>query len=124
MTQGSSNDETTAADGIGGLQLLPGLLEYSSRAKGHVLKPVQLLAGISSSGNISAEIFRIALSWQATLKVRPPLDSARPLNPETSRARIEALSKVGRLSTATRVCHQLDCHLKGNPAFPLRLQRH
>lgn len=53
-----------------------------------------------------------------TLRARLPLDNARPINPGTTRARIEALSKVGRLSSATRVCQQLDSHLKGLPATP------
>ena len=118
LDQAVSPDEMTAADGVGAFQLLPGLIEYSSRAKGAALSPAQLLAGITASGNISDEIFRIALSWQATIRPRRPLDHSRPLNPELIRARIEALSKVGRLSSATRVCKNLDAHLKGEPALP------
>jgi Reverse transcriptase (RNA-dependent DNA polymerase) len=103
---------------VGAFQLLPGLLQYSSRAKGAVLTPAQLLAGITASGDISHEILRVAYSWQATLRARPPLDHTRPLNPEATRARIEALSKVGRLSSATRVCKNLDNHLKGRSPAP------
>ena len=117
LQQALSADETLAADGVGAFQLLPGLIEYSSRAKPG-LSPAQVLAGLLSTGNTSAEVFRIALSWKSTIRARLPLDNARPINPETTRARIEALSKVGRLSPATRVCHALDHHLKGLPATP------
>jgi hypothetical protein len=57
----------------------------------------------------------IASSWQCSIRARPPLDHTRPLNPELTRARIESLCKVGRFSSATRVCRKLDGHLKGNP---------
>jgi hypothetical protein len=38
--------------------------------------------------------------------------------PADTRARIESLCKVGRFSSATRVCRKLDDHLKGNPPAP------
>ena len=112
LDQAISANEVVSADGVGAFQLLPGLIEYSSRDKGSVLSPAQLVAGITASGNISFEIFRIASSWQTTIRSRPPLDHTRPLNPEITRARIEALSKVGRL------CKKLDAHLKGESYLP------
>ena len=118
LDQAVSADEVVSADGVGAFQLLPGLIEYSSREKGFLPSPAQLLAGITASGNISPEIFRIVSSWQMTILPRPPLDHTRPLNPEITRARIEALSKVGRLSSATRVCKKLDAHLKGELYLP------
>ena len=118
LDQAISADEVVSADGVGAFQLLPGLIEYSSREKGSVLSLAQLLAGITASGNVSFEIFRIASSWQTMIRPRPPLDHTRPLNPEITRTRIEALSKVGRLSSATRVCKKLDAHLKGEPYLP------
>ena len=118
LDQAISPDQHVAADGVGAFQLLPGLIEYSSRSKGTVLSPAQLLTGITASANISHEIFRIASAWQATIRPRAPLDHTRPPNPEIIRARIEALSKVGRLSSATRVCKSLDAHLKGEPSLP------
>ena len=118
LDQAVSIDQHAAADGVGAFQLLPGLIEYSSRSKGAVLSPAQLLAGIAASANISHEIFRVASSWLSTIRPRAPFDHTLPRNPETTRARIEALSKVGRLSSATRVCKSLDAHLKGEPALP------
>jgi Reverse transcriptase (RNA-dependent DNA polymerase) len=115
LDQAVSQNAVIAADGVAAFQLLPGLVEYSSRSKGHVLSPAQLLAGITSSGNISHEILNIASSWQSSIRARPPLDHTRPLNPELTRARIESLCKVGRFSSATRVCRKLDGHLKGHP---------
>ena len=82
LEQALSHDAVIAADGVAAFQLLPGLVEYSSRAKGHVLSPAQLLAGITSSGNISHEILNIASSWQSSIRARPPLDHTRPINPE------------------------------------------
>jgi hypothetical protein len=115
LDQAVSQNAVIAADGVATFQLLPGLVEYSSRSKGHVLSPAQLLAGITSSGNISHEILNTASSWQSSIRARPPLDHTRPLNPELTRARIESLCKVGRFSSATRVCRKLDGHLKGHP---------
>ena len=110
-----SNDDTVAADAIGAFQLIPGLIVYSSKAKGHVLGPAQLLTAIISSGNISHEIFRIASSWQETIRQRPPPIPNAGINPEITRARIERLCKSGRFSSATRICKVLDEHLKGSP---------
>jgi hypothetical protein len=103
---------------VGAFQLLPGLLQYSSRTKDAVLTLAQHLAGITASGDISHEILHVASCWQDTLRARPPLDHIRPFNPEATRARIEALSKVGHLSSATRVCKNLDNHLKGHSPAP------
>ena len=118
LDQAITADEVVSADGVGAFQLQSGLIEYSSREKGSVLSLAQLLAGITASGNVSFEIFRIASSWQTTIRPRPPLDHTRPLNPEITRTRIEALSKVGRLSSATRVCKKFDANLKGEPYLP------
>jgi hypothetical protein len=58
------------------------------------------------------------ITLRPTLRARPPLDHIRPLNPEATRARIDALFLIGRLSSATRVCKNLDNHLKGHsPTF-------
>ena len=115
LDEAISNDETVAANAIGAFQLLPGLIVYSSKTKGHVLGPAELLTAITSSGNISHEIFRIASSWQDTMRQRRPHDHSSPINPEITRARIESLCKSGRFSSAARICKKLDDHLKGSP---------
>jgi hypothetical protein len=112
-----SEDEETATRGLAALQILPGLVEHCRHQRRKVLTPIELLRSIEVIPDKAIEIIRIAREWLPSRRVLPKT-WPKP-NVEHTRARIEALASVNRLSSATAALGTLQDLLTGVPAVPV-----